>query len=292
MNKPKLLPLEYCSLDRAARLLGCEVQDLLHWGSIGAIKLCLNGAGSGVLLDIEKVDKAKNGEEIADFIRTIYTDSYDLTRISLYSSFDQSLSSNYFHDDLVKMSAQDVCDVPVYFEGFWAIDPFYIPDISNILADIGYIGAIDDEIKIFSPLPDENDWIYRGIIHIPNDHHVSETKLDNIYIIRPDLERLYKVIHDGGVLDNIYNNAELARKNREQELKIQPENTPRVTTKQSDMIKALILIHPELEGLVDNANGLLAELEKLCARKGIKTPVSDAKTIRDWLSRANIREIQ
>lgn len=79
MNKPKLLPLEYCSLDRAARLLGCEVQDLLHWGSIGAIKLCLNGAGSGVLLDIEKVDKAKNGEEIADFIRTIYTDSYDLT---------------------------------------------------------------------------------------------------------------------------------------------------------------------------------------------------------------------
>ena len=288
----KLLPLEYCTLDRAARLLGCEVQDLIHWGSIGAIRLCLNGAGSGVLLDIEKADKAKNTEEIANFVRTIYEDSYDLTRISLYSSFDTSTSSDYFHDDLVKMTAQEVCEVPVYFDGFWAIDPFYILDISNILADIGYMGAIDDEIKIFSPLPDENGWIYRGIIHIPNDHRVSEPKLNEVYIIRPDLEKLHKVIHGEGVLDNIYNNSALARKNREQELKSLPENTPRVTAKQSDMIKALILINPELENFVENANGLLTEFEKQCAKKGVKTPVSDAKTIRGWLDRANIREIQ
>lgn len=34
-----LLPLEYCKLDRAARLLGCEIEDLIHWGAIGAIEL-------------------------------------------------------------------------------------------------------------------------------------------------------------------------------------------------------------------------------------------------------------
>ncbi len=281
-----LLPLEYCTLERASRLLDCEVQDLLHWGSIGAIKLCLNGAGSGLLLDIEKVDKAKSTEEIADFIRAIYEDSYDLTRISLYSSFDQSFSSEYFHDDLVKMTAQDVCDVPVYFEGFWAIDPFYILDISDVLAELGSLGGIDNEIKIFSPLPDENGWTYRGIIHTPNDTRVSDPKLNDIYIIRPDLERLYKAIHGGGVLDNIYNNTELAQKNREQELKTLPENKFRVTAKQSDMIKTLILIHPKLEGLVNNAIGLMTELEKLCSKKGVKIPFSDAKTIRDWLSKA------
>jgi len=33
-----LLPLEYCRIDRAARLLGCEVEDILHWCSIGAIE--------------------------------------------------------------------------------------------------------------------------------------------------------------------------------------------------------------------------------------------------------------
>lgn len=34
-----LIPLEYCSLERASRLLGCEVEDILHWASIGAIKI-------------------------------------------------------------------------------------------------------------------------------------------------------------------------------------------------------------------------------------------------------------
>ncbi|MGN5101316.1 hypothetical protein [Aeromonas veronii] len=37
-----LLPLEYCSIDRAARLLDCEVEDILHWGTVQEIELMLN----------------------------------------------------------------------------------------------------------------------------------------------------------------------------------------------------------------------------------------------------------
>lgn len=33
--------LEYCDLHRAAKLLDCKVDDLLHWAEIGAIELCL-----------------------------------------------------------------------------------------------------------------------------------------------------------------------------------------------------------------------------------------------------------
>jgi hypothetical protein len=44
MNKPSklppILPLEYCRIERASRLLGCcEVEDILHWGAIGKISL-------------------------------------------------------------------------------------------------------------------------------------------------------------------------------------------------------------------------------------------------------------
>lgn len=35
--KKGIAPLEYCSIDRAARLLDCEQDDILHWSSIGAI---------------------------------------------------------------------------------------------------------------------------------------------------------------------------------------------------------------------------------------------------------------
>jgi len=36
---PPLLPLEYCRIERAARVLGCEVEDLIHWGAVGSIRL-------------------------------------------------------------------------------------------------------------------------------------------------------------------------------------------------------------------------------------------------------------
>lgn len=38
----RLLPLEYCRIERAARLLGCEVDDILHWGTERKIRLYVN----------------------------------------------------------------------------------------------------------------------------------------------------------------------------------------------------------------------------------------------------------
>lgn len=68
----KILPLEYYKLDKAASLLNCEVDDLLHWGEIGAIKLCLLLDGLVGYLDFssfdipadEKITKLMNGENI------------------------------------------------------------------------------------------------------------------------------------------------------------------------------------------------------------------------------------
>lgn len=278
-----LLPLEYCTLERASRLLDCEVQDLLHWGSIGAIKLCLNGAGSGLLLDIDKSDQVKNIEEIANFVRGVYENSYDLTSISLYSSLDVSNSSDYFYEDLVKMNAQEVCEVPVYFEGFWAIDPYYILDNSGVLADLGSLGVIDDEIKIFSPLPDESGWTYRGILHIPNSGRVSELELNEIYIIRPDLERLYKAINGEGSLSHKYNDFDLARQSRKQE---KLERQTRETVPQAKMIKALIQALVGNNELLDQPFKLLDVLSATLSSKGIECPIKTGDTLKRLLEKA------
>lgn len=282
-----LLPLEYCTLERASRLLDCEVQDLLHWGSIGAIKLCLNGAGSGFLLDIDKSDQAKNTEEIANFVRAVYEDTYDLTRISLYSSLDVSTSSDYFYDDLVKMIAQEVCEVPVYFEGFWAIDPYYILDNSGVIAELGSFGVIDDEIKIFSPLPDESGWTYRGIIHIPNSDRSREPELNEIYIIRPDLERLYKAINGDGSLSHKYNDFDLARQSRKQEkLERQANNKTRETAPQAKMIKALIQALVGNNELLDQPFKLIDVLSATLSGKGIECPIKTGDTLKRLLEKA------
>ncbi|HHQ4662824.1 hypothetical protein NG896_20215 [Aeromonas veronii] len=44
-HRSKLLPLEYCTPERAADLLGRRVEDIYHWAGIGAIDLYLDTSG-------------------------------------------------------------------------------------------------------------------------------------------------------------------------------------------------------------------------------------------------------
>lgn len=41
---PPLLPREYCRPERAAELLDCKIEDLIHWAAIGAINFYVNAA--------------------------------------------------------------------------------------------------------------------------------------------------------------------------------------------------------------------------------------------------------
>ncbi|MFC4655728.1 hypothetical protein ACFO3I_11985 [Rheinheimera marina] len=67
-----LLPVEYCRLDRAARMLECEVEDLLHWGATYAIKLHYQATGlkayttfnSDQMNYIRTIDGFNQGNEI------------------------------------------------------------------------------------------------------------------------------------------------------------------------------------------------------------------------------------
>lgn len=60
MKEFELPALEYCSLERASRYLGCEVQDLLHWAELRAIPMMVrfkdNVDGRARLSFSDKVD--------------------------------------------------------------------------------------------------------------------------------------------------------------------------------------------------------------------------------------------
>ena len=66
----RIAPLEYCSFERAAKLLNCECEDLIHWNKIGAISIAfkpenMEGSFSVQLreqkdsADIEKYNKSQ-----------------------------------------------------------------------------------------------------------------------------------------------------------------------------------------------------------------------------------------
>lgn len=272
----KLLPLEYCKLDRAARMLGCEVQDIIHWAAVGAIDLCVKDIGTGQICENIRI----NG--IAQNSSTLILQAHDVSSIKLseYTSLS-AVNRLIFSYELNDLPTIEIIRQKISFRGFW------------VLTQVSYLEANESMAAASILVPYASIYDLYGTLsaHSTDEPEMEPITQDDLWILRPELEKLKRAIDEGSIY-NIYNNAELAQKNKELELNAPPEIASRVTVKQSDMIKALILTNSELEPLVDNASGLLTELEKLCAKKGIKTPVSDAKTIRDWLSRASIRKVQ
>ncbi|MGL5290086.1 MAG: hypothetical protein ACRC9N_11525 [Aeromonas sp.] len=101
-----LLPLEYCKLDRAARLLGCEDGDLLHWGAIGAIKLYgwLNTGSCMAAI----YDERTEGESISN-------DLIVVGELAAYSQIRNISSDIYF----------------ARLDGMWRIGPVSIRQIES-----------------------------------------------------------------------------------------------------------------------------------------------------------------
>jgi len=279
------IPLEYCKVDRAARLLNCEVQDVIHSACIGGTNICLKNAGPGTLHEIEHKDEIKNNHDIACLIRKLY-ESYELINLSLYSSLDISVNSSFYYPDLVKMDDDEVAEVPVYFDGFWAIESFDILDEFADLIDHGQSDLLipDGEIGIFSPTYNENEYIYKGVINTPNEY-ISGIQLRDLYVLRPDLEKLYKSIKHSEPLANRFNDVILAEKARKQEKsERQLKNKTRETVPQANMIRALI------RALIGNDDDLMKQPYKLfpilqttLAAKGIACPIQTADSLKRWL---------
>lgn len=122
---PPLLPLEYCTVERAARLLGCEVEDIHHWHEIGAIQLCVNlgdvwqapdSQADGVVS--EYIKKAKlHGEtiEVSSLIQNVFASSRNDSTQCVVAHFEGrylfDLDSDFFSKGLTfppKMSSLNV----------------------------------------------------------------------------------------------------------------------------------------------------------------------------------------
>ncbi len=219
----KLLPLEYCKLDRAAQRLECEVQDIIHWGEIGAISICVKDIGSGQL--IWSATGPKSQEELAASVRRIYSFGHFIDselHQSPYSYFCYPIMENDLNpSDINHMDDSEASEALVYFGGFWAVDLAFSGGFSFYTEDEDLIGG---DFRIKSITPDKNGFIYSAEVQVPNSYHDIPTK-DDLYIIKPDLEKLYNAIHNGGKLDNIYNNTELANKVSEQKQHMNAKQT-------------------------------------------------------------------
>jgi hypothetical protein len=222
-----LLPLEYCSIERAARLLGCEVEDLWHWREIGAINFCIN---VGWLRKTESnpfeddvwdewiaeasPSKHKKGSNPSEYGVEDERDIEALPLASIKPTFLKDFSqwchaNRMFDTELLSYSGD------VYISGFWIFETnerlgekyyFLIP----------YMGGLNPNITY-------NPYVYFD-------------ENPTFLIMRSDLERLYDALYNGTPLQNRYNNEAIKRATEEREQQ-RKEVRPRVSAQHREFIK-------------------------------------------------------
>lgn len=220
---PPLLPLEYCTVSRAAKMLDCEVDDLYHWAEIGAITLnvMLPDLIEGIVL-IDKNETELAGALSAAFDGVFFGYSYISFRGQTapleYDPNTLSLDMSFI-GGLWEINAGE-------FEGCLVAgkDNFstrYLFSATDLRKDKFYV-SLDDELTI---------------------------QLEKLIITRKQLEKLYAAITTGEPLSNRFNSPEIANERKEREKQsLQNEETERLYPPTAKTIYALSRLAVKLAG--------------------------------------------
>ncbi|WP_096778604.1 hypothetical protein [Zobellella denitrificans] len=297
-----LLPLEYCRIDRAARMLGCEVEDIIHWHKISAIQLAVQMDRFVGELDFRPsevgLSDCKDAQSLLEGVERLWLSGAP----GGYSSFvcppreDLEASVEKCIDELSRVNpielaedkyAEPLLRIPTSVVGMWTVGNFkdFEVDEQLNLEPLDFGGFF--MYHYFEPAYGFGNGGCRTF-RFHTKEVITFTKRD-LWVLRPDLEGLWHSITTGEPLPNIYNDAELARQAREREAAEQSTREPKVTAKQSDLIVALIDLHFTQEGkrLGDMKHKTFFDevLSKALAAKGIACPMT-YKSFIDWMERS------
>lgn len=239
---PPLLPLEYCTVSRAAKMLDCEVDDFYHWAEIGAITLnvMLPDLIEGIVL-IDKNETELAGALSAAFDGVFFGYSYISFRgqIAPLEYDPNTLSLNMsFIGGLWEIEAGELEGCLV--AGKDNFSTRYLFSATDLRKDKFYV-SLDDEIII---------------------------QLDRLIITRKQIEKLYAAITTGEPLPNRFNSTEIANefREREKDLNSNPKQD-RLTPGKAKAVTALTELALRLAGedadLMNNPHKLHRRINEL-----------------------------
>lgn len=223
---PKLLPLEYCTVERAARLLGCEVEDINHWHEIGAIELCVRLDGAPCCAVVSPVIQPEQitdmPDELTDEVREQLANTLsEVGLVRVFSKRDAILMASgrweregvNFEGALSRLIG--VGDVDNYGErlglGFSSIQ--YDAVANGFWVD-GWRGFFGGSVTL-KPFDDMAVVASKGQIQDIAIRNISVSAgyvSDERYVMRADLQRLYDAIYHNKELANRFNNQEIKQR--------------------------------------------------------------------------------
>lgn len=170
-----VFPRDYCTIDRAARILDCEIEDILQWGAEGAIPLMVNfdqwvEPVFGAVLDSKERHPDEDDIVNLDCARTWYEPVQE--------------------DDDIQADMEDIGDTTfVRFGGFWCVlkDDVYW----------NFLGHPLDTLCLFAP---SKDFTPTGTTEVLARSLEFDNPFPTYWISRHSLARLKEHIESGVAL--------------------------------------------------------------------------------------------
>ncbi|VEA69339.1 Uncharacterised protein [Serratia plymuthica] len=286
--------LEYCKLPRAAELLNCKIEDIIHFSEIGAIELSIKLRGFEVCLNSPFEWREQDVWE-ERFRPSLFPYSHNSPLSLLRPKADILLSKEkgkyyYQNEDNTALRSPRL-----YLYGLWSlvIMPTKTPFFSHLSqghevsltalelslkeCDIPFTERMDDNIIFVSPPSEhlyQNDFLDATL----NNPIVSLT-INDIYLTRKQIEKIHNGM--GEVLPSYINNGVIIpNKNEENE----PPSTSRLTVHQFSFIYALlkILDFSEQQIRTNSPDEINELLNKKAAKKGVSYSSPDKNTWVRW----------
>ncbi len=179
----KIPPLEYCSFERAGRLLGCEVDDLIHLYEIGAfnVGLKLDGIDVEFTVDFDKADKKND----SDLLHPALTNrNLEMESSTILYGFNENAIVHF----------ENGYHIDGFACGVWYAD-YVLPEVKDGFFIETEYGAT------FKPVKMRDDIVsatarYKGKVDI-------EIPFEELVIMRRDLELIWKSVKTGRPLPGI-----------------------------------------------------------------------------------------
>jgi hypothetical protein len=286
--------LEYCKLSRAAELLNCKIEDIIHFSEIGVIELSIKLRGFEVCLN-SPFEWREQAEWEEGFGPSLFPYSHN-SPLSLFlpkaEIFRPEKKRKYFYHNEANTALRSPL---LYLYGLWSlvIMPTKTPFFSHLSyghevsltalelslkeCDIPFTEMMDDNIIFVSP-PTEH--LYRNdFLDATLNHPVVSLTVDDIYLTRKQIEKIYNGM--GETLPNYINNGVvIPNKNEANE----PPSAPRLTVHQFSFIYALlkILDFSEQQIRTSSPDEINELLNKKAAKKGVSFSSPDKNTWVRW----------
>ncbi|MGL6383292.1 hypothetical protein ACSZMU_14055 [Aeromonas caviae] len=295
---PSVLPLEYCTPERAARLLGCEVEDIFHWAEIGSITMYAEFGGleqevhkpDGLIVEhistigeLKAIRVERPTGTIIDGVKEIIITEQEFTRVYTPPAFlgmnsngnNPIITNDYRYCSLSSNTNNEQGRIMVWPTGFWEVSGFRDHRICG--KDFHY-----NLMSLTAEMAPECFMVLSG---------VAETDISWRYKVkREDLLKLNDHIYSGKLMATTLSKYEIDRSIdlRNSTTNLSSSEPTRITANQS---KAIVDLLKTLGYTLDDLQGSTEALQQKIARNGHSTQLSSVtpKTLRAWLDRADAR---